>query len=45
MLGITESPVKTNKSIFSQQTKLIVACLGGMGALVGALLAKSYNIF
>jgi len=44
MLGITESSAKPSSS-FSQQTKLIVACLGGIGALVGAVVAKTYNLF
>jgi len=45
MLGIVENPATSKNSNFSRQTKLIIACVGGMGALFGALLAKTYQLF
>ena len=45
MLGIT--PASPSKSagggLLSRHTKLILACLGGLGALLGAIAAKHYN--
>jgi len=46
MLGITPgAPVKTETGSgrFSKQTKLIVACIGGLGAILGAIVARTYN--
>jgi len=46
MLGITPgAPVKTETGSgrFSKQTKLMVACIGGLGAILGAIVARTYN--
>ena len=47
MLEITDMPVVKNKDkgLWNQQTKLILACVGGLGAILGAIIAKTYQLY
>jgi len=48
MLEITDMPAAVTKQdmgLWNQQTKLILACVGGLGAILGAIIAKTYQLY
>ena len=46
MLGLDKAPVRpASKSFFSQQVKIGLAALGGLGALAATFLLKHYNLY